>query len=141
MKTKTTKTIITRTNITTTETKHRDCRRGRAVECIETGEIFPTQAEASRAFGCTDGAVWNQLNGYQTTLKGFTFRYVDRDESCVMCRARKAKRGEVSQTRIKAVLYDLHNELKALEEKQGEIQTEINNIQKQIRITEARLDK
>lgn len=138
MKTKTTKTVITRT---TTETNRKECCKGKKVECIETREIFPSGAAASRAFGCTDGAVWNQINGYQTTLKGFTFRYVDEDEPCVVCRAKRVKRIENSQTKLKAELYDLYNELNVLEAEQEETAIKIVNIKKQIKIAESKLNK
>lgn len=47
-------------------TPYRQC----AVECVETGEIFESIAQASRIIGCSKSSMSNHLNGRFKTVKG-----------------------------------------------------------------------
>ena len=49
----------------------------RQVRCVETGEVFPCAAEASRAIGLSKGAVTQALHGYVHTVGGYHWEYAD----------------------------------------------------------------
>lgn len=51
-------------------------RPARPVQCVETGEEFPSLAAASRKCGVTTHSIHMQLTGVYATAKGLTFRYV-----------------------------------------------------------------
>lgn len=52
-------------------------RKKKPIECIETGEIFVSQAEASRATGIGRINLNNCLTGKQKTACGYHWRYVE----------------------------------------------------------------
>ena len=54
----------------------REARR-RPVECIETGAIYPSMTEASRAAGVSLASLCDMLHGKQKSASGFTWRYVE----------------------------------------------------------------
>lgn len=45
----------------------------RAIQCVETGIVYPTSRDAQHAFGVTQGAISNVLNGRSKSIRGFTF--------------------------------------------------------------------
>lgn len=59
---------------------------GKVVKCIETGEIFESQADAARAYNVTRAAINACCRGVCKTVKRKHFVYVDNDENdCSLC--------------------------------------------------------
>lgn len=50
---------------------------GAPVRCLETGIIYDTVADAAQALGGSKNGIYNALNGYSFTYKGYHFEYVD----------------------------------------------------------------
>ena len=70
---------------THSENVNRSYRRGRipaggfppiSVRCLETGEVFPSQAAAARAIGAHKVEIRNVLRGKQRTARGYRFEVV-----------------------------------------------------------------
>ena len=49
---------------------------GRAVICVETGETFPSAADAARKYGISRSGIVRVCNGRYKTCKGFHWQYV-----------------------------------------------------------------
>ena len=49
----------------------------RPIECIETGEVFPSITAAAQAHGVQPSNLSWHLKGYHTTIGGRTYKYVD----------------------------------------------------------------
>lgn len=53
------------------------CTRKQKIRCLETGDIFMSQMEASRAFGINQSAISNYLKGIRTKpVRGKTFEFI-----------------------------------------------------------------
>ena len=51
--------------------------RSKKVECVETGAVYSSMTEASRATGANLSSLSEMLHGKQKSVAGFTWRYVE----------------------------------------------------------------
>lgn len=56
-------------------------RKGKPVRCVETGEVFPSCAAASKAMGLPKVSVYSVAEGVQGAVKGYHFTYIETEES------------------------------------------------------------
>jgi len=57
--------------------KEKKPKRGRLIQCIDTGEVFPSLKEASRQIGKDHKSILYVCRGTQKTVGGLKFRFLD----------------------------------------------------------------